>query len=161
MRLKTLDLLKNPLGIAPDFSTMTRLKNINLSGTGIDQWPLGMGNLPDLQVLDLRDNELTEVPQEMLSTADDHLEANARVNRVTLLEGNPFTRQGWQQLKDYRERLQALRPELLEGSLPDAFKVQDSMSARVRQLYPGFDEFEVEAFLQTHGRRGGDRTGSP
>ncbi len=149
--LETLDLLKNPLGIAPDFSTMTRLKNINLSGTGIDQWPLGMGNLPDVQVLDLRENELTEVPQEMLSTADDHLEANARVNRVTLLEGNPFTRQGWQQLKDYRDRLQALRPELLEGSLPDAFKVQDSMSARVRQLYPGFDEFEVEAFLQTHG----------
>lgn len=149
--LETLDLLKNPLGIAPDFSTMTRLKNINLSGTGIDQWPLGMGNLPDLQVLDLRENHLTEMPQEMLSTADEQLEANARVNRVTLLEGNPFTRQAWQQLKDYRERLQALRPELLEGSLPDAFKVQDSMSARVRQLYPGFDEFDVEEFLQTHG----------
>ncbi|MGW8464512.1 NEL-type E3 ubiquitin ligase domain-containing protein [Pseudomonas sp. CLCA07] len=149
--LETLDLLKTPLGIAPDFSTMTRLKNINLSGTGIDQWPLGMENLPDLQVLDLRENHLTELPQEMLSTADDHLEANARVNRVTLLEGNPFTRQGWQQLKDYRDRLQVLRPELLEGSLPDAFKVQDTMSTRVRQLYPGFDEFDVEEFLQTHG----------
>jgi Leucine-rich repeat (LRR) protein len=149
--LETLDVLKNPLGIAPDFSTMTRLKNINLSGTGIDQWPLGMGNLPDLQTLDLRENHLTEVPQEMLSTADDHIEVNAKVNRITLLEGNPFTREGGQQLKDYRERLQALRPELLEGSLPDAFKVQDTMSARVRQLYPGFDEFEVEEFLQTHG----------
>jgi Leucine-rich repeat (LRR) protein len=149
--LVTLDLLKNPLGITPDLSTMTRLKNINLSGTGIDQWPLGTRNLPDLQVLDLRENHLTEVPQEMLSTADDHLEANARVNRVTLLEGNPFTREGWQQLKDYRDRLQTLKPELLKGSLPDAFKVQDTMSARVRQLYPGFDEFEVEDFLQTHG----------
>lgn len=149
--LETLDLLKNPLGIAPDFSALTRLKTINLSGTGIDQWPLGMGNLPDLQVLDLRENHLTEVPQERLSTADDHLEANARVNRVTLLEGNPFTRQGWHQLKDYRDRVQTLKPELLKGSLPDAFKVQDTMSARVRQLYPGFDEFEVEDFLQTHG----------
>ena len=149
--LETLDLLKNPLGIAPDFSAQTRLKNINLSGTGIDQWPLGTRNLPDLQVLDLRENHLSEVSQEMLSMTGDHLEANARVNRVTLLEGNPFTREGWQQLNDYRDRLQALRPELLEGSLPDAFKVQDSMSARVRQLYPDFDEFEVEAFLQTHG----------
>ncbi|VVO88221.1 NEL-type E3 ubiquitin ligase domain-containing protein [Pseudomonas fluorescens] len=149
--LETLDLLKNPLGIAPDFSAQTRLKNINLSGTGIDQWPLGTRNLPDLQVLDLRENHLTEVSQEMLSMTGDHLEANARVNRVTLLEGNPFTREGWQQLNNYRDRLQALRPELLEGSLPDAFKVQDTMSARVRQLYPGFDEFEVEAFLQTHG----------
>jgi len=149
--LEALDLLKNPLGIAPDFSTMTRLKTINLSGTGIEQWPVGMGNLPDLQMLDLRDNELTEVPRAMLSAADDHLEANARVNRVTLLERNPFTRQGWQRLQDFREHLQTQSPELLEGSLPDAFKVQDIMSARVGQLYSGFDEFEIEAFLQTHG----------
>ena len=149
--LETLDMLKNPLGIAPDFSTITRLKNINLSGTGIDQWPQGIGNLTDLQLLDLRNNELTEVPQAMLSTADDHLEANARMNRVTLLEHNPFTRQGWQQLQDYRAHLQTLRPELLDGSLPGAFKVRDTMSARVGQLYPGFDEFEIEAFLQTQG----------
>ncbi|MHC8289215.1 NEL-type E3 ubiquitin ligase domain-containing protein [Pseudomonas sp. XS1P51] len=149
--LEELDLLKNPLGIAPDFSTMTRLKKINLSGTGIDQWPAGTENLPDLQLLDLRENELTEVPRAMLSVADDQLEVNAKVMRVTLLEDNPFTPQGWQQLKAYREQLQTLRPELLEGSLPGAFKVQDSMSARIRQLYPGFDEFEVAEFLQTHG----------
>jgi Leucine-rich repeat (LRR) protein len=149
--LEELDLSETPLAVAPDFSTMARLKTINLRGTGIDHWPLGTGNLPDLKTLDLRDNQLTEVPGEMLSTADDQLEVNARVNRVTLLEGNPFTRQGWQQLKDYRERLQTLRPELLEGSLPGAFKVQDSMSGRIRQLYPGFDEFEVAEFLQTHG----------
>lgn len=149
--LEELDLSKTPLGIAPDFSTMARLKKINLRGTGIDHWPVGLGNLPDLQVLNLRDNQLTEVPLEMLSTADDQLEVNARVNRVTLLEGNPFTRQSWQQLKDYRERLQTLMPELLEGSLPGAFKVIDSMSARILQLYPGFDEFEIAEFLQTHG----------
>jgi Leucine-rich repeat (LRR) protein len=149
--LEELDLLKNPLGIAPDFSSMTRLKKINLGGTGLDHWPLGTANLPDLQLLDLCDNELTEVPEALLSTADDQLESNARVNRVTLLEGNPFTRQGWVRLKGYREHLETVRPELLEGSLPGAFKVLDSTSARVCYLYPDFNEFEVGEFLQTHG----------
>ncbi|MEB2516109.1 DUF6543 domain-containing protein [Pseudomonas sp. YuFO20] len=150
--LEELDLLKNPLGLPPDLSTMPRLRKVSLNGTGIDLWPEGTKNLPDLQKLDLRNNELTEVPPAMLSMVGERLEANARVNRVTLLEGNPFTRQGWEQLKDYRERLQALRPELLEGSLPGAFQVLDSMSARIRQLYPDFDEFEIAEFLQTHGR---------
>lgn len=149
--LEELNLLNTPLGITPDFSAMTRLKKINLSGTGIDEWPLGTDRLPDLQLLDLRDNALTEVPQALLSTEADQLESNARVNRVTLLEGNPFTRQGRQRLMDYRERLQAIRPDLLEGSLPGAFKGQDTLSTRVRYLYPAFDEFEVAEFLQTHG----------
>lgn len=149
--LEELDLLKNPLGLPPDLSTMPRLRKISLNGTGIDLWPEGAQSLPDLQELDLRNNQLTEVPRAMLSMVGEPLEANARVNRVTLLEGNPFTRQGWEQLKDYREQLQALRPDLLEGSLPGAFKVLDSMSARIRQLYPDFNEFEIAEFLQTHG----------
>ncbi|MGE8186729.1 NEL-type E3 ubiquitin ligase domain-containing protein [Pseudomonas sp. NPDC086278] len=149
--LEELDLTRNPLGVAPDFGPMTHLKKINLSGTGIDEWPTGTTQLPDLQVLDLRENELTEVPSAMLVTAGDQVEANARVLRVTLLEDNPLSRQGWQQLKDYRDHLQALRPQLLEGSLPGAFKVQDSMTGRIRRLYPGYDEFDVVEFLQTHG----------
>ncbi|WP_095188285.1 NEL-type E3 ubiquitin ligase domain-containing protein [Pseudomonas sp. Irchel 3E19] len=150
-QLEELDLQLNPLGISPDFSAMPQLKKINLYSTGIRQWPKGTASLAGLQHLDLRGNQLTEVPLEHLSPQPDHAEVVARINRGTLLDANPFPRQVRQQLIDYRNALAQAHPSLLAGWPDDAFMLEDPLPARVRQLYPGFSAQETAAFLLTLG----------
>ncbi|WP_294737368.1 DUF6543 domain-containing protein [uncultured Pseudomonas sp.] len=132
----------------PDFSRMPRLRRINLRGTYTRQWPPGLRDQADLQRVDLRDNSLREVPAAVLNPAPEHLEAQAKANRVTLLQDNRFTRDVHLQVKAYRERLAGTRPELLAGGLENAFTVADPLATRLLELYPNWDEAQVEAFVQ-------------
>lgn len=132
----------------PDFSRMPALQRLNLKGTFTRQWPSGLRDQADLQLIDLRDNQLREVPAAILDPAPEHLEAQARANRVTLLQDNWFTHDVYRQLKAYRERLAATRPELLAAGLENAFIVADPVATRLLELRPGLNPAQVEAFLQ-------------
>lgn len=146
--LQTLDLQNNLLGRLPDFSTLTGLQRLNLRATDINQWPVGLRDLTGLRLVDLRDNQLREVPSAIHNPAPEHLDAQARANRVTLLRGNRLSYDDFQHLKAYRERLAQTRPELLVGGLDGAFAIADPLAARARALYPDFTDDQIQAFLQ-------------
>ncbi|MFJ7108993.1 NEL-type E3 ubiquitin ligase domain-containing protein [Pseudomonas sp. NPDC098740] len=155
--LSTLEVLKlhfNPLGRLPDFSAMPRLREVDLSWTGIDQWPEGLRNQPGLRSVDLRDNQLTQVPEAFLSPPEDQVEAVGKVNRVTLLEGNPFSRASALRLWDYRQQLLQARPELWESGLEGAFEVNPPLYRRYRQLYPDTTFGQTEAFFRGFASEG-------
>ncbi|WP_250965634.1 NEL-type E3 ubiquitin ligase domain-containing protein [Pseudomonas sp. CG7] len=109
-RLKVLNFENNPLGQLPDFSRMSDLRGLGLKGTGINTWPAGLRGLP-LEFVDLRDNQLTDVPDALVNpTAADAL-ATARVNGVTFLQGNPLSAATQQRLHDYWADLWRVHPE--------------------------------------------------
>jgi Leucine-rich repeat (LRR) protein len=152
--MSTLEVLKlsgNPLGRLPDFSAMPRLQEVRLQRTGIDQWPVGFRDQAGLRTIDLRNNQLHEAPAALLNPAAEQLEAVARANRVTLLEGNPFTRQNALQLWDYRQRLMQTRPDLLEGGLDGAFEVNTPLHRRYRAVYPDATYGQVEDYFNGLG----------
>jgi Leucine-rich repeat (LRR) protein len=152
--LNSLEVLKleyNPLGRLPDFSAMPGLTEVDLNWTAIDQWPVGLRDQTGLRIVDLRNNQLRQVPEAFLSPPDDQVEAVARVNRVTLLDGNPFTRANAQRLWDYRQQLLRTRPELWDVVREDAFEVNPPSHRRYRQLYPDVTFGQAEDFFRSLG----------
>lgn len=84
-RLKQLNLSANPsLGQAPDVAQMQLLETLKLRNTGIREWPKGATGLSRLQTLDLRDNKISQIPEDVFAAAE-------RLNRGTLLAGNPLS----------------------------------------------------------------------
>ncbi|MDO7898109.1 NEL-type E3 ubiquitin ligase domain-containing protein [Pseudomonas citrulli] len=119
-RLEILFLERNPLALLPDFSALRELRHLGLRRTGIDTWPRGLGDQP-LQQLDLRDNRLTEVPDELLDPLAGQAYARALINRGTLLQGNPLSERTQARLSDYWASLSLLHPDWALQRLPDAF----------------------------------------
>jgi Leucine-rich repeat (LRR) protein len=146
-RLEELNLSDNPLGTLPDFSALPRLRTLNLRRTHIKQWPDGVLGMPDLQLLDLSDNQLSAVPERLLNPAAEEVEASIRLNRVTRLGNNPFTLDASQQMRNYITRMARTRSGWRNGGLPGAFEVPLSnhpLVARVRLLFPGLSAAETE-----------------
>jgi hypothetical protein len=84
-RLESVDLSFNPnLTRTPDVSALQRLEQLNLRATGINQWPAGASNLPQLRELDLRDNQIETVGEEVFT-------GNSLGNKGTHIHGNPLT----------------------------------------------------------------------
>jgi hypothetical protein len=119
-RLKNLDLDHNWLGRLPDFSRLPDLERLNLKNTGITAWPTGLRDQP-LELIDLRNNGLTQVPDHLLDPPAERAHATARLNRVTLLQGNPLSEVVQQRLRDYWATVLQTRPEWVVLRLPDAF----------------------------------------
>jgi Leucine-rich repeat (LRR) protein len=105
--LEQLNLSNNPLNHL-DVSEMTRLTTLNLRATRLASWPTGAENLPSLSWLDLRDNELSSLPQAALSHDD--------VLMKTQLTGNAFSVQGEASLTAARQRIEITKG-LPEGVL--------------------------------------------
>lgn len=82
-RLRLLNLERNPIGPLLDVSEMPQLLNLFLRGTGIEQAPAGVFDIPSLIALDLRNNRITALPEAYFQRAD--------VARHTLLDGNPLS----------------------------------------------------------------------
>ncbi|WP_434766437.1 dermonecrotic toxin domain-containing protein [Pseudomonas triticicola] len=61
-RLKALDLFGNPLQVTPDLSALTDLRFLDLIRTGIDAVPAGLEQLPQLSAALLNDNNIIELP---------------------------------------------------------------------------------------------------
>lgn len=103
--LKKLWLSHNPLERTPDFSQMTELTEVRLQATGISQWPEGLFGPRHLQMVDLRDNQLTSFPDWAVNPPPAQARAINRVLRVTELNGNPLSERGIQQYADILTRI--------------------------------------------------------
>ncbi|WP_434558814.1 NEL-type E3 ubiquitin ligase domain-containing protein [Pseudomonas sp. Z4-20] len=119
-KMKILNLDRNPLGRLPDFSAMPDLRALGLKETGIDTWPVGLDEQP-LEILDLRDNQLTDVPDRLIEPPTADAQVVARLNSVTFLQGNPLSAAAVQRLNDYWTNLWQTHPEWAALRRPMAF----------------------------------------
>ncbi|WP_457266306.1 NEL-type E3 ubiquitin ligase domain-containing protein [Pseudomonas sp. P5_C3] len=148
-KLENIDLSSNPLGTMPDFSAMSELKALNLSNTQLDQWPTGLQHQAKLEIVDLRNNQLREVPQANLNPTADQLETIARINGVTLLEGNRFPVGYWKSFELYWQRVAAEYPDLSTTTRPGAFRIDGDIPevAIVQRMYPDKNEGAAREYL--------------
>ena len=148
-KLEHIDLSGNPLGTTPDFSGMFVLKTLNLSSTHLDQWPRGLQHQATLEVVDLRNNQLREIPQAHLNPTADQFETIARINSVTRIEGNSFPAGYWRSLETYWQRVAAEHPELSTLATTGAFRIDDDIPevAMVRRMYPDKDAQAAREYL--------------
>lgn len=147
-QLEHLDLSDNPLGRTPDFSGMLRLKTVGLRNTQLDQWPTGLQHQLTMELVDLRDNRLSEIPQTIINPANDQLLAIANINRVTLIEGNPFASGSWRLLEAYWQRVTAEYPALTDGR-SGAFRIDGDIPeiAMVLRMYPDKNRQTAREYL--------------
>jgi len=103
--LRAISLSGNPIGVTPDFSQVTDLRVLNMSGTGIDTWPQGLGTQPSLEFIQLSNNRITTIPDAVIAPPDERLAQTARVNNVTIASNNPFTDVTLERVATYAERL--------------------------------------------------------
>ncbi|MCU1760693.1 hypothetical protein NTD84_13320 [Pseudomonas sp. 14P_8.1_Bac3] len=95
--LQNLNLSFNPaLGRVPTVTTLSKLRHLALRGTGIDEWPAGASELPDLQTLDLRDNAIVQIPQAIFAARSD-------LNLGTNVDGNPLSSSSLQAIVAYQK----------------------------------------------------------
>jgi len=81
-----------------DVSGLTGLKTLNLSSSGLNEWPKGAENLAHLQALDLRHNTLVSLPE--------HVLANDAVLLKTRLLNNLFSGNGEASLRAAQQRIE-------------------------------------------------------
>lgn len=148
-RLRHIDLSGNPLGRTPDFAAMDQLQTLNLSNTGIEQWPTGLHRQSGLTLVDLRHNQLSEVPEAVLNPPADQLPASARINGVTRLEGNRFAADCWKSLEAFWERVGADHPDLVSRAHPAAFRLDADIPevGLIRRLHPDKDAQTARVYL--------------
>ncbi|WP_254433240.1 NEL-type E3 ubiquitin ligase domain-containing protein [Pseudomonas moraviensis] len=148
-QLEYLDLSDNPLGRSPDFSAMLQLKIVNLRNAQLDQWPTGLQHQRGMESVDLRDNQLREIPQTVINPAGDQLLAIANINRVTLIEGNPFASGYWRSLEVYWQRVTAEYPALFADARTNAFRIDGDIPevAMVLRMYPDKNRQTAREYL--------------
>lgn len=83
-RLEVLNLTDNPLGRGLDLSNLEHLRRVYLRRTGIDQWPAGLITRPLLEVADLRENRIMDIPEQVYL-------GSASLTHNTSLSGNPLS----------------------------------------------------------------------
>lgn len=96
-KLKILDLSENPLDVLPDFQSLLNLRALKLNNTGIEHWPAGIENLPDLSHVDMRHNNIAVLP-------DGFFRMRAEQLRNVQLHGNPLTPETEQAVNEIRLR---------------------------------------------------------
>ncbi|MHA3736561.1 dermonecrotic toxin domain-containing protein [Pseudomonas sp. Eth.TT006] len=67
IHLKSLDLYKNPLGLAPDVASMPNLEYIDLAHTGIEHFPDGLLTRTRLNTVLLNDNAIVQLPEALFA----------------------------------------------------------------------------------------------
>lgn len=94
--LQTLNLSFNPaLGRTPTVSALKRLRHLALRGTKIVNWPVGVSDLSELQILDLRDNLIAHIPESVY-------QARHALNLGTNVDGNPLSTSSLKALAAYQ-----------------------------------------------------------
>lgn len=83
-RLEVLNLNDNPVGPLLDLGNLAFLRRVYLRRTTIDVWPDGLISRPLLEVADLRENRISEIPVLVY-------EASMTVLRNISLAGNPLS----------------------------------------------------------------------
>ena len=96
--LRLVYLSENPLGRAPDISQMPQLMELDLSNTGISEWPVGLfaQERDALFHLHLAGNPITTIPQVAQGSEEAFIVVYARLDRSTL---TPQARDLWDEHK--------------------------------------------------------------
>ncbi|WP_426129191.1 NEL-type E3 ubiquitin ligase domain-containing protein [Pseudomonas sp. DWP1b1] len=150
-RLQRLDLAQNPLGLAPDFTGMPHLRYVDLSRSGLEQWPTGLREQADLQELNLRDNLLRAIPADHLEPLPEDAEKIIRINQVTSLMGNPLSAEAEQALDNYWRRLSVTHPRLLVDGRGDRFSVMSPAITQMFQMFPNYDIGQCRQYIWSLG----------
>ncbi len=129
-RLKKLDLYNNPLGLAPDIRSLPALDFLDLAGTAIAEVPIGMINHPELEIVILNNNRISEIPDEVFNLP-------AEIGNGYDFGNNPLTPATRERVKDYFRRTGG---DL--GVLAD-----EADRARVQTLYPAMDNDQASTFF--------------
>lgn len=95
--LEFLDMSQNPLGHAPDLSTMSNLTSLHLNAAGLQQVPNGLFALENLMTVDLSHNQLREMPAALLEMIPELLDDSD-------LSNNPWSAQSLSYLRAYFQR---------------------------------------------------------
>lgn len=122
VQLNALFMDNNPLGLAPDVTGMTHLRELRLHNAGISEWPVGLTGLNRVSTVDLRSNQIRTIPQAVFNAPEP-----ATTNRGTWLQGNPLSAQSHRLLSEYR-----LRTHINMGIMP--VRVHES-TAELRQQH--------------------------
>lgn len=126
-RLKGLDLYNNPLGTVPDISALRALSSLDLSRTGINQIPAGVGQLPWMRDTYLSENAIVDLPEDLRGFG-----ANGVV-----LRANPLSAASRDQIKlTYQITYQNL------GVAADQADI-----ALTRALYPDISEADANSLI--------------
>ncbi|WP_164897195.1 dermonecrotic toxin domain-containing protein [Pseudomonas alkylphenolica] len=84
-RLEVLDLSNNRAGTIVNAPRMLSLRRLDLNGMGLEHWPAWVDRLLPLEMLDLSDNQLRELPPHILGNLDN----NVLISTIGL-HGNPL-----------------------------------------------------------------------
>ncbi|WP_415773746.1 NEL-type E3 ubiquitin ligase domain-containing protein [Pseudomonas sp. LB3P38] len=95
--LRTLGLSGNRLGATPDVSKMFHLESLFLRDTHATELPVGLARLPNLDMVDLRGNEIRELPAWLFDVPK-------RFAQTVNLRHNPLSVASRAKLKIYRDR---------------------------------------------------------
>jgi Leucine-rich repeat (LRR) protein len=129
-QLTTLDLYKNPLGLMPRLERMPRLDYVDVSATGISEFPTGLLNHPRIRTALLNDNRLEVLPTTLF-------ELPVSITEGIDLGGNPITASDHERIKSHFART---RHDF--GVLAD----QDDL-LRVQTLYTQMDREQASEFV--------------
>ncbi|WP_460163275.1 NEL-type E3 ubiquitin ligase domain-containing protein [Pseudomonas sp. S2_F03] len=77
-----------------------------------------------LDVIDLRNNQITTLPDSVIAPPAERLEHVARRNNFTIISGNPLSEAAQQQLSAYWSRLEQERPDVWGLRRPGFFEYQ-------------------------------------
>ena len=96
-QLEFLDLSNNPLGHAPDISSLRQLASLHLSNAALSEAPEGVFRLDELHTLDLSNNGISEISADLLDT-------RAAFNEDCDLSVNPLSPTSLGRLRQYYQR---------------------------------------------------------
>ncbi|WP_192561978.1 NEL-type E3 ubiquitin ligase domain-containing protein [Pseudomonas gozinkensis] len=96
--LQSLNLSYNPLGATLDVSHMFDLVDLSVRNTRSTELPKGLARLPNLDRVDLRDNDIRDLPDWLFETP-------RRFSETINLELNPISEFSTTLLKDYHKRV--------------------------------------------------------
>lgn len=116
--LKYLDLNGNPLGATPHVGKMFDLKRLQLAETGLTELPDGLAYPVNLEWVDLRNNQIRDLPQWLFKTT-------RRFSQALNLRGNPLAPASQTYLENYRDNV-----GIGMGFLADDHARLDEQSAR-------------------------------
>lgn len=120
--LEVLLLDDNPLQLAPQLGTMTRLQRLELSNTQLNAWPDGLTSLMSaqpcvLQTVDLGANQIIDVPDLSATTFGAQLGSQSHEAQWLHLSFNPLSEESVAQLTRIGVRFMREQPTLGEEAL--------------------------------------------
>jgi len=107
-QLDTLDMSENPLGaVSLRLGALSRLREVSVRRSNLQQIPVGLEQCGQLEIADLRDNQIAQLPESLF-------QAPLQVRRALELQNNPLA-------VAERERLGAVNPVPVPPRAANAF----------------------------------------